>query len=54
MRSRLQRVSAWLGAIAVGILPSLAQAAFAGAGDFYAGALHPLTSPWRWPVSTLG
>lgn len=37
----------WPAAVAMGLAPSLVQAhaAFAGAGDFYAGALHPLTSP---------
>lgn len=37
----------WPGAIGLGLAPSLAHAhaAFAGAGDFYAGVLHPLTSP---------
>lgn len=47
MLSPLYRAAGLFPAIAFSCWPSLAHAhaAFAGAGDFYAGVLHPITSP---------
>lgn len=47
MLNRFYRAGGLYTAVALGVWPSLAHAhaAFAGIGDFYAGVLHPISSP---------